>query len=493
MSSIDPRKDYYTALGVSPGADEAEIKRAYREKARIYHPDSGQGDPAHFRLVQEAYEVLRDPLLRRAYDQQQSDRGLSANSPFTFDMLLSRTKLPVMDVPQLLYVMLDIHAQGELSVSRQRLNLALVIDRSTSMQGARMRNVKMAAMDLIDAMNKDDRIALVAFSDRADVLIPSSQLKDKRSFAPAVASLNPGGGTEIYQGLLAGIKEVERYASDNSINHVILLTDGRTYGDEDLALAEARRAATNDVGISAFGIGEDWNDIFLDDLARFGGGVSEYVSSPAQVQDVLHEQIQGLSNTLARKMYLHVKPASYVELQAAYRAVPYMEILRSKEPNVFKLGSLSTDEPTVVVLELVVKPHEGGERRITRVEVNAEDVMNPQPTTLWQDVKVNFLVGAVEDESVPPRLLNFLARLSVFRLQEQAWDALEGGDSRQATRFLEAAATRLFDMGYNELAHAAMLEVSRIAQGGDPTDKGRKQLRYGTRSLSIPSSKSGRR
>ncbi len=64
-------KDYYEALGVTPGATEAEIKSAYRRLARKYHPDVSKeaGAEDKFKAVNEAYEALRDPSKRAAYDQ----------------------------------------------------------------------------------------------------------------------------------------------------------------------------------------------------------------------------------------------------------------------------------------------------------------------------------------------------------------------------------------------------------------------------------------
>lgn len=62
-------RDYYDVLGVSPGARADEIKRAYRQLARRYHPDiSGDDRGTAFLEVARAYEVLRDPGRRRSYD-----------------------------------------------------------------------------------------------------------------------------------------------------------------------------------------------------------------------------------------------------------------------------------------------------------------------------------------------------------------------------------------------------------------------------------------
>ncbi len=94
-------KDYYKDLGVDKGANDADIKKAFRKQARKYHPDVNPNDAkaeARFKEINEAYEVLGDPEKRKKYDtmgdsfsQGYNPRGsgFEGYSPVIFKTILS--------------------------------------------------------------------------------------------------------------------------------------------------------------------------------------------------------------------------------------------------------------------------------------------------------------------------------------------------------------------------------------------------------------------
>ncbi len=487
MPKIDPLKDYYATLGIPQDASQDDIRRAYRQLAKLTtHPDSGSGDAEQFQTVRDAYAILSTVESRDAYDRLRQSRG-RGTAPLAITGLQSRLELPAMEQEQALYVILDLVPRPDLGDARRKLNLAIVIDRSTSMRDARMQGVKAAAMDVIDALAPDDRLAVIAFSDRAEVVAASATVENKTQFRSALMAIAPGGGTELYQGLSTAISQIRAHVAEDTISHVLLLTDGRTYGDEKLALAAAARVREDGIGISTFGIGEDWNDSFLDDLARQGGGASHYIDSPSKVRDALRNQVRELGALVLHRTSAQVSTAPGVQLIESYRAAPTMEILQADAAGRLTLGGLSAGITVVLALVFSVAMTGTGPRRIARVTIEGEDMVKGAPAALWHDVWVTLRDDPCEG-TVPPRLVNTMGRLSIYRLQERAWRALEEGSEEQAALDLESAATRLYDLGYRELGEAAMLEAGRISNGAPPSSKGRKQVRYGTRVLGdVPS------
>ncbi len=492
MTTINPDNDLYAVLNVPFDATVDEIRHAYRQLARQVHPDmqDAQGTAMLFRQVQEAYEVLSDPNQRASYDRLRMEAGLSPKSIFQWKMQPSRTALSVGVDEQVVYLLFDIAAgQSDQARGRQALNLCLVLDRSTSMQGSRLEQTKAAAQRMIDSLAPDDALSIVTFSDKAEVVWPSQLLTDPIKTKAKVSAIQASGGTEILQGLLAGLVEIDKRRTQYAVNHLILLTDGQTYGDEDRCLNTAEEAAKRRIGISAMGIGEDWNDTLLDAIASRCGGVSQYIASTGEIQHFLRERLQGLSTVYADDVRLLLKPIDGTRLKSAFKLTPYIERI-PLENETLSLGALQSDTTVSGIIELVVDAHDAGAHRLAQMELRGNiPSRQMDDARLRQDITFTFDPNANPNTPAPSHILSALAKVTIFQMQEGALNALEKGDVVGATHRLETMATRLLDMGEHQLARAALLEAGRLARSGNLSPAGRKAIKYGTRSLILASPK----
>jgi Ca-activated chloride channel family protein len=482
---MDVHKDYYAELGLNSSATLPEIKSAYRILARRFHPDVSSTSDAEerFHRIQEAYEVLSDPEQRRAYDLWREKEGLTEPSVLVVKHTLSHETLPQLSEDQILYLLLEIYSRADLEIKRLPINLCLVLDRSTSMQGVRLQRVKDATNFIIDFLDQADVFSLVTFSDRAEIVIPAQSNINKAFAKSRVSTVRSSGGTEILQGMLAGLGEIDRWRAQDMVNHLILLTDGQTYGDEEQCIEEAKSASLRKIGISTMGIGKDWNDKLLDEISRQSGGMSMYIDSAAKVTKFFRDCIHSLSAVVARDLNLTLRLANNVRLQEAFRASPYLERMDVGQGPIF-LGQLGTDQPCMLLLTLLIGPQNVGKVSIAQVELSA-DV--PSMRRAGDRVKAAIEIQVATDvgvvRPVPSNIVSILSKVSIFKMQEKTMDELEQGEVERASQRLETMATRLLNLGENELAKAALLEAGRIARTGHLSPEGRKKIRYGTRSL----------
>jgi Ca-activated chloride channel homolog len=484
---MNPSQDLYTILGVAPQATLDDIRSAYRAAARRLHPDANShpGAARQFRDIAEAYETLGDPTARDTYDKRRSDAN---RTYFTLRVTPSKRVVPLLSEPQVLYLLVELIAErGHTSEKHDTpLNLTLVIDHSTSMNGVRLERTRAAAYQIIDQLSERDVLSIVAFSDKADVLVPAAQITDKSATKAMISIMQASGATEIYQGLQAGYRENQRHFSRKYVNHIILLTDGRTYGDEDDCLTLADKAAIEGVGISAMGLGDEWNDSFLDKLATRTGGTSEYINSPAGVVRFLNDRVRALGRAFAERVAISLAPDADLKVESAFRLSPTAQPIAVDDDPII-LGQLQAGRSTSMIFQLQLPPiQKEGFRTLMRIDVTG-DIIREQRT----DYKViaDTTVELAEDppaEEPPLAILDALSKLTLYRMQEKAEQALVRGDVREATRRLETLATRLLSSGEPDLANAAMAEARRVSSTSMLSEEGKKALKYGTRLLIAP-------
>jgi Ca-activated chloride channel family protein len=490
---MSPRQDYYALLGVARDASAEEIKRAYFEAAQKLHPDknTAAGETELFLGIQQAYEVLSNPKRRLLYDATLSPEE-NLGLPYTYKILYSRPNLVRLSEAQMLYFILELDAPAAVRGSPSPpLNVCLVLDRSTSMQGEKMDIVKATAIQVLRNLRAQDILSVVTFSDRAEVIIPAAYQQDKARLEAKIQMIQPSGATEIYRGLEAGVKEVMRSLDAKRINHIILLTDGRTYGDEQLCLGLASKLAEHGIGISAMGIGQEWNDVFLDVLSTRTGGSSAYIAQPQDIKRLLLEKFNALAQTYAEDITLDARLIDGVELTYAFRLQPEPSPIALSE-GLLHLGSVLQDATTQVIFEYIIYPKAVKSESLTILDGTlkvaiASQVMPVPPLRLRLERPISDT-----PETIPPhpQIIHALSRLMLYRMQERARQQVEDDNIPGAARQLQLLASNLEAQGERGLAQTILLEVDHLQKQNALTIEGSKNIKYGTRSLfNTPSKK----
>lgn len=150
--------NYYNLLELPFDATQEEIRKAYFDLAKRYHPDINAADDNKdkFIQIQRAYEILSDSEKRNEYnlifkDQKNKEANVQVNAYF------SRSSIPLISEKQYFYLLLDIFSTEKIDDSDiPSVNLSIVIDRSTSMQGAILENLKIEIENLLRLLKADD-------------------------------------------------------------------------------------------------------------------------------------------------------------------------------------------------------------------------------------------------------------------------------------------------------------------------------------------------
>ncbi|MCS6886985.1 MAG: VWA domain-containing protein [Chloroflexus sp.] len=396
-----------------------------------------------------------------------------------------RTPIPASATPQVGYLLVEAVAQAS-PATVMPLNLCFVLDRSGSMQGAKLANMKAATRRVIELLRPHDVAAIVIFDDTVQTLVPAMPVGDKATLLAAVDTITEAGGTTMSLGMQAGQTELQKYLGPDRISRMVLLTDGQTWGDEPLCRDLASDLGKAGVRITALGLGAEWNEQLLDDIAAASDGHSDYIAEPEQIATFFQQAVQAAQATVATDARLLLRFVRDVTPRAVYRVKPVIANLGyqpiGETAVAVRLGDLVGGQPAAVLLDLMLPPRANGRFRIAQAELHLTPVDQTGETIIKQDVLLE-VADQAGPESYDPAVMNLVERVTAFKLQTRALSEAASGNVAGATQKLRAAATRLLDLGELELAEKTNQQAAALEQGQQLSAAAQKELRYATRRL----------
>jgi len=350
----------------------------------------------------------------------------------------------------------------------------------------RVRDALWAA---VEQLRPADRFALVAFAGRAVTLIPNTTGADKRRLLDVVDGLDGlqlGNTTYIGRGMALGFEELQRGTSPGLANRLLVLTDGFTL-DEDDCRTWAARARQARVPISTMGLGGEFNEELMIPIADQTGSEAYLLEDPEDIPAAFAQELQRAQAVRYRNLELKLRSSQGVEVRAAYRVRPSiapLEAVNNSGSYSFPLGDLVAGEEPAMLLELIVPPRAAGVYRLAQALLACDDPAGGLAGQKTRgDVVVEYTPDPARAAQAVPRVMHIVEALSAYKLQRRAQADIEAGDVTGATRKLRAAATRLLDMGEEELAAEMERQAAELERGGKTDPHRTKKLRYETRKL----------
>jgi Ca-activated chloride channel family protein len=339
---------------------------------------------------------------------------------------------------------------GEDAGKPLHLNLALVLDVSGSMYEedgtgvSRLKRIQQAATEAIQKLKPEDTLAVVAFAQDAQVVLPATPLRDKTKIEEVIDRIDrfdvDPGGTSMDQGIALGLAEVEKNSGPGWLSQVVVLTDGETTGEE-MCRQLAREAAQKKIHFTVMGVGTEWNSSLIKDLAQLAEGKWYYidVSEAQEAERVFLTEFEHLAAAAFTDVEMHLWPVKDVKVKRVRQVVPEIKDLplaEVEERHLFaSLGTLERDHAARYILDLSLPRRPDGNYVLLQLDVSY-DVGTGQRESLG---KVPLQIQYTESGQgyINAEVARHIDEVQIFELNKNLQQAIAAQDKAEVQRVAE--------------------------------------------------------
>lgn len=287
----------------------------------------------------------------------------------------------------------------EAALARKPLRLALVIDRSGSMSGEPLREALRCTEYIAAGLTSSDEVAVVLYDDQVNVALPLSRAGDPARVRAALAGVESGGSTALFDGWEAGARCLEA-GKKGAISRVLLLSDGQAnHGLCELHQIQqhcARWAATG-VTTTTVGLGPNFNENLMIGMAQAGSGQNYYGRTADDLHDSFDEELELLKALFLRRLAVKLVPSAGVIPEV-------LGLPQTNEQGAYTLPDLAWGAEAWMVVRLHIAPAGKADPRqpqaLLAVSVAAESDAQAEPFALHSTLALP-LVPASDAKGLP--------------------------------------------------------------------------------------------
>jgi Ca-activated chloride channel homolog len=349
---------------------------------------------------------------------------------------------------------------------RVPVNVALVLDKSGSMNGRKMAEAKQAAIQAIRRLNADDIVSVVVYDSTVEVLVPATKLTDKDAVCRKISQVQPGGRTALFAGVSKAAAELRKFLDREHVNRIVLLSDGMANigpsAPSELGSLGASLKKEN-ISVTAMGLGLDYNEDLMVNLASNSGGNHVFIEDETQIAELFNKEFNTVLSVVAQEVSITIEVAKGIR--------PVRVFGNQAEINgqrvIATLTQLYSEQEKFLVLEVDVPASpEGTPREIALVSVDYDNMLTRASDRLSGKASVNFSSSdAVIASSVNTEVLEAGVLLFANERNKAATILRDKGDIKAARQMLLQNADYLkryaADLGSVQLDAACNLNTTQ--------------------------------
>lgn len=358
-------------------------------------------------------------------------------------------------------------ATGMAMGARMPLNLCLILDRSGSMEGPPMDYMKAACGYVVDLLEPNDVLSVVAFEETAQVIMPARRVVNRQLIKEHINRLEVGNTTNLYDGIAMGASQIASVASAGYVNRALLFTDGEpTAGPKDFnsIVGQVAEQKSRGITVTALGLGPEYNEELLAGIAKRSGGNYYYITRPELIPEVFRKELETLMLIVARNVHMRVRMSRWVQVRQIFNKLPTF----GERTAEVTLADIERGETQSALVELEMGPRPGGKYRVAKIELSYDDSVSGRTETLTADAVVEF----TSDPNLVASGVNDLVQreLEVAEAQRSLEKTVMGMRTQQvssgeAMQELEKTRMLLLDQGKTAQAKDIQAAIDQIRQG----------------------------
>jgi len=219
--------------------------------------------------------------------------------------------------PSTVLTRLRIGTRSLANLARPAINLALVVDTSGSMDGRAIADARTASLALLEQLADGDRLAVVVFHSRTELMVPSVVLDDetRADARTKISAMASSGTTDMANGLRVGLEELLRNYQEGGVNRLVLLGDGVPNDAAPIA-ALAQAAGERHIAITSLGLGVDYDETIMGQIAQLSGGHFHYIENSNTVATVFRDEVLRLQRVVGRNAVVTLTPGPGVRIES---------------------------------------------------------------------------------------------------------------------------------------------------------------------------------